>query len=89
MGCNIHIASPGWDSGANAGAKEIMSADEKFPKTTKPDYDFWEGEFPDFRPSDFDLWRKSIKELGFNVEMWLRALDFLERNPEEWVSWSR
>lgn len=85
MGVNLYITVEGWDGCANGGMKQILRNDEMFPRVSGPqigdpgDYD------RDIRPTDFALWRKSIVALGCNVEMWLRGLDVLEANPDEWI----
>lgn len=79
MGVNIHIDCDGWDACANAGMKIILYDNEKFPKVRFPTYDEF---LDDFRPADFTLWRKSIADLGCNVEMWLHGLAALEANPD-------
>jgi hypothetical protein len=76
MGANIDIECEGWDQFANAGMKEILLDKERFPKIMMLAGD--ELEQTCFRPTDFALWRRSIKALGCNVEMWLRALDAME-----------
>jgi hypothetical protein len=87
MGVNIYIAIEGWNSCANGGMKEIFRNDEKFPKVYRPsvpgsdpgDYD------DDFRPSDFVKWRESILAQNINVEMWMRAIDAMEAEPDLWA----
>jgi hypothetical protein len=76
MGVNIFLDTLGWDAFANGGMKQIFRDNERFPKVwlgTDPDY-------PEFRPSDFATWRTSIRELGCNVDMWMRGLDALEHD---------
>lgn len=75
MGVHLSINIDGWDEFSNAGMKEIFRDDDAFPKDYISSDDSDECEF---RPLDFDVWRKSIIRLGFNVDMWLMGLAALE-----------
>jgi hypothetical protein len=91
MGMNIYIQRlpdfkdhPDWDSDKWAGSREFASCVLEMPHEAQQ-----VGDFPDiewfFRPKDFAECRKAIKSGVPNEDLFLSAIDILEKNPDYWI----
>lgn len=82
---------PEWDMSVNGHMKEIFRDPERFPRIVKLHHPIGSmdnvGE-ESIRPSDFSKWRTELNRLEDEPfdddDMWMKAMDFLEANPDKW-----